>query len=121
MDALAWGVPASMLNAGFLTEPDRLIWLDLTTDASYTFPLVAENAWLIGTAHVTVRAGSAAQRLVAKPASRTWTVDTVPPETTITAKPPALTNDPSLRFEFSASEPDVDFTCKLDDGPAVIA
>ena len=68
---------------------------------------------------LTVRAGSAAQRLVAKPASRTWTVDTVPPETTITAKPPALTNDPSLRFEFSASEPDVDFTCKLDDGPAV--
>ena len=63
VDALAWGVPASMLNAGFLTEPDRLIWLDLTTDASYTFPLVAENAWLIGTAHVTVRAGSVAVSL----------------------------------------------------------
>ena len=52
-----------MLNAAFATEPDRLIWLDLTTDASYTFPLVAEGSWLIGTAQVTVRAGSVAVSL----------------------------------------------------------
>jgi hypothetical protein len=48
------------------------------------------------------------------PAERSWTVDTTPPETTITSGPSGITNSTSATFEFSASEPS-SFECSLDD------
>jgi hypothetical protein len=42
-----------------------------------------------------------------------WTIDTVNPIATITAKPASLTNDKSPTFAFVASEPS-NFQCKLD-------
>ena len=51
------------------------------------------------------------------PAERLWTIDTVPPDTTITAAPPAADNSPTVRFEFRASEPGSVFECSLDSGP----
>ncbi|MBX7253381.1 MAG: SMP-30/gluconolactonase/LRE family protein [Candidatus Promineofilum sp.] len=52
----------------------------------------------------TVRAGDAAGNLDPTPAVYTWTLDATPPETTITAKPAALSNDPTPDFAFTSSE-----------------
>jgi hypothetical protein len=64
-----------------------------------------------------VRAVDAAGN-VSAPASRSFTVDTVAPRVRISAGPTpgvAATN-PSPRFKFAASEPNVTFRCRLDSG-----
>jgi large repetitive protein len=43
-----------------------------------------------------------------------WTVDTVPPKTTITHAPTAVSSSPSATFEFTSSEPVAGFACSLD-------
>ena len=48
------------------------------------------------------------------PATRTFTIDTVPPETTILTGPGAVTNDRFPEFTFSSSEPDSTFECRVD-------
>ena len=48
--------------------------------------------------------------------SRSFTVDTAAPDTTITSGPSGLTNDASPSFDYSSSEPNSSFQCKLD-GP----
>jgi hypothetical protein len=63
-----------------------------------------------------VRARDAAGNLDPSPASRTWTVDTTAPDTTITDGPTAETTSAAADFSFSASEPGVTFECQLDDG-----
>jgi virginiamycin B lyase len=50
------------------------------------------------------------------PASRTFTVDTTPPDTTITGGPSGGTNDPTPTFTFASSESGSSFECKLDSG-----
>jgi subtilisin family serine protease len=59
------------------------------------------------TVTATDRAGNTAS------ARRSWTVDTQPPGTVMNSGPPALTNQTSARFVFSASG--TTFECKLDD------
>ncbi|MDY7225554.1 Ig-like domain-containing protein [Hyalangium rubrum] len=44
------------------------------------------------------------------------TIDTVPPETTITRGPPASTTSREAEFEFSSNEPGVRYECSLDGG-----
>ena len=51
------------------------------------------------------------------PASRTFTVDTLPPETTITSGPSGLTSDSTPTFAFSSSETGSTFQCKVDSAP----
>src|SRR4051794_27375051 len=51
------------------------------------------------------------------PASRTFTVDTLPPETTITSGPSGITMDPTPTFTFSSSETGSTFQCKVDSDP----
>lgn len=53
------------------------------------------------------------------PATRTFTVDTVPPVTTITSGPTGLTNDNTPAFGFKSNETGSTFQCKLDAGPFV--
>jgi hypothetical protein len=49
------------------------------------------------------------------PATRTWTVDTIPPDTNITGNPQNPTTSQSANFTFSSSEPtNATFRCKLD-------
>ena len=52
-----------------------------------------------------------------KPASHTWTIDLVPPETTITTGPPAATPSTRASFKLASSEQKSTFACSLDGGP----
>ena len=53
----------------------------------------------------------------ASPASVTWTVDTTPPETTITEGPPKVHHSKSATFSFVADEPGSTFECRLNKKP----
>jgi hypothetical protein len=48
--------------------------------------------------------------------SYSWSIDTVPPDTSITSNPSSLSNDPNPSFAFSGSEPGSTFECSLDGG-----
>jgi hypothetical protein len=61
-----------------------------------------------------VRAKDQAGNTDATPGSRTWSVDTGAPETTIDSKPPARTNSTSATFAFSSDEAGATFECRLD-------
>jgi large repetitive protein len=61
-----------------------------------------------------VQATDAAGNTDATPASRTWTVDTTAPETTITAGPSDPTTETSASFSFESSEEASTFECSLD-------
>jgi hypothetical protein len=54
--------------------------------------------------------------LDASPATYTWTIDTIPPNTQIDASPPLLTNSTSASFQFSQTGGGTSFQCKLDTG-----
>ncbi len=47
-------------------------------------------------------------------ASRSWVVDTLPPKTTITGKPDAVSRSTSATFQFTSSEALSSFACSLD-------
>ncbi len=72
-------------------------------------------------AHVfTVATLGAHATLDPTPAMATWTVDLTPPDTTITAMPPAVDNTVSPTFEFTGTDPNsasVTFECSLDGDP----
>lgn len=63
----------------------------------------------------TATAASAAQGIVAQPASRTWTVDTTPPDTVITE---AHRDGATLTYAFAATESGSSFRCSLNGAPA---
>ena len=63
-----------------------------------------------------VRAIDAALNPDPTPASRTWTVDTVAPQTTIDSGPTGPTSSSSAVFSFSSSEPGSTFQCSLNGG-----
>ena len=63
-----------------------------------------------------VRATDGAANTDPSPATRSFTVDTTPPETTIDAGPTGTTNDPTPTFEFHSSESGSSFECSLDTG-----
>ena len=60
-----------------------------------------------------VRARDAVGNVDATPAARTWTVDTLAPETTISSGPSGAVSSTSATFTFSASEP-ATFQCRID-------
>jgi hypothetical protein len=62
-----------------------------------------------------VRAKDGGGNLDATPDSRSWTVDTTPPDTTITSSPPSSTTNRAASFAFS-SEAGATFECSLDNG-----
>ena len=77
--------------------------LDPLSDGSHTFTVQATDAH-----------GNTDQT----PAARTFTVDTVAPDTTITSGPSAggNTSDTTPAFGFTSSEPNSSFECKVDAG-----
>src|SRR5207302_2250511 len=60
-----------------------------------------------------VRATDPAGNTDPTPASYTWTVDTTPPDTTITAAPPARSHSSSASFSFTATDAGSTFACRL--------
>ena len=89
LDGGAWGLCVSPETIGLLA------------DGSHTFQ---------------VRATDAAGNVDASPASHTWTVDTVAPESSFSVVPADPTNDTTPTFEFTATEPGSTFQCRLDGG-----
>jgi hypothetical protein len=63
-----------------------------------------------------VRALDAAGNIDPSPSRRTFTVDTIGPDTFITLAPPPVTNDTTPTFGFNSDDPSATFQCKLD-GP----
>jgi hypothetical protein len=62
----------------------------------------------------TVRAIDAANNADLTPASRSWTVDAIGPDTTITSGPSGATTSDDATFAFVANEEDVTFECSFD-------
>src|SRR5437899_790336 len=86
-------------------------------DASAFAPCVSPQSYsglADGSNSFQVRATDPAGNTDPTPASYTWTVDTTPPDTTITAAPPARSNSSSASFSFTATEAGSSFTCQLD-------
>ena len=67
-----------------------------------------------GSHNFQVRATDAAGNTDPTPASRTWTVDTVAPDTTIVTGPSGLVASTSATFTFSSNEAGATFECALD-------
>ena len=67
-----------------------------------------------GTHSFSVRAINAAGNGDDTPAERVWTIDTVAPDTMLTAGPPAADNSVMAQFSFRSSEMDVAFDCSVD-------
>src|SRR6185436_17442881 len=63
-----------------------------------------------------VRATDAAGNTDASPAQYTWTVDTVPPNTTIDSNPTNPSGSANATFTFSSTEGSSTFECELDGG-----
>jgi Bacterial Ig-like domain len=63
-----------------------------------------------------VRATDPAGNVDQTPASRSFTVDTALPETTIDSGPSGPTNDQTPTFDFSADQPGSTFECRVDRG-----
>lgn len=64
-----------------------------------------------------VRARDMVGNLEATPATRSWTVDTTPPDTKIASAPPAGTTSRTATFSFTSSEKEASFQCSLDKRP----
>ncbi|MGC1850881.1 MAG: hypothetical protein WA687_00415, partial [Solirubrobacterales bacterium] len=80
-----------------------------------------EYTGLAGGVHTfEVKAIDQAGNVDSTPATSSWTVDTATPETTITLKPPALTNSANAKFEFSGNDGAgsgvASFECRRDGG-----
>ena len=86
------------LDAGAFAPCTSPTTLGSTADGSHTYTVKATDA-----------AGNTGQ------ASYTWTIDTVAPTATLTAKPPNPSNDSTPTFSFSAGETST-FQCQLDAG-----
>ncbi|HSR98334.1 MAG TPA: LamG-like jellyroll fold domain-containing protein, partial [Kofleriaceae bacterium] len=67
-----------------------------------------------GTHTFAVRVRNPVGTIDPSPATRTWKVDLTPPTTMITAGPTGLVPVASASFTFTANEPNVSFTCSID-------
>ena len=96
-------------GAIFQCRLDAGAWAPCNTPKNY-------SALADGSHTFDVRARDAAGNLDPTPASGTWTVDTTPPDTSITDGPSADTTSTTADFSFSATEAGATFECQLDGG-----
>ena len=90
-------------------------WRTATGTASWSLAFALSSFPADGDYVVRVRAVDAAANMES-PSSRTFTIDTTPPNTTITAQPNDPTNSGDPSFSFTASEVGSTFECRLDGG-----
>ena len=93
----------------FQCQVDSGAWASCTSPRTTT-------ALADGTHTFRVRATDAAGNTDASPATRTFTVDTVAPNTTFTSTPATVTLDTSASVTFTSSEGSSTFQCRLDGG-----
>jgi hypothetical protein len=98
---------ASEPGARFECSLDGAPFTDCASPASYAGLTEGPHTFA-------VRAIDAAGNIDATPATRTWTVDTTPPDTTIGSRPADPTSATEASFSFSSSESGSGFVCKLD-------
>jgi subtilisin family serine protease len=84
-----------------------------------TSPLALAGPFAAGTHTFEVIATDAAATADPSPAVASWTVDLTPPNTTITARPPANTRSRTATFRFTSNEPGSRFQCRHMSGPWV--
>jgi hypothetical protein len=85
---------------------------------SWSAPFPAVSFPADGSYVVRARASDVAGNLTTL-ATRTFTLDTVPPNTTMSSAPPALSTDSTPTFTFTSSQGGSTFTCRMDAGSAV--
>ncbi len=107
---------SSEADSSFACRLDGGSWSSCTSPKSYAGLATGSHRFM-------VRAGDPVGNVDPSPAVHDWTVegsappaDTIPPNTSITNQPPDVTTSTSASFGFSASESEVTFECRLDDG-----
>ncbi len=91
-------------------------WRTATGTASWSLTFPAANFPADGNYTIRVRATDTATNLQSTPVSRTFTIDTAAPNTSITAQPSDPTNSIAPSFSFTSSEGGSTFECQLDGG-----
>ncbi len=105
----SFGFSATQAGSSFECKLDAGAWGACTSPKSY--------ASLADGLHTfSVRAKDAAGNIDATPATRTWTVDRVAPNTSITSGPSGTVSSSTATFAFTATEPGSSFECRLDGG-----
>ncbi len=87
--------------------------LDASAYAPCTSP-ITYSGMAEGSHTFQVRARDAAGNLDPSPASYTWVVDSVAPDTTITSQPPDPSSSPSATLTFTSNDAAASFECALD-------
>ncbi|MBK8903182.1 MAG: right-handed parallel beta-helix repeat-containing protein [Anaerolineaceae bacterium] len=104
---------ANIIGSTFECSLDGAPLSACTSPASYTGLGLGEHTFAV------VATGPLSE-VDPTPATYTWTIvapDTTPPDTTITAGPPALTDSSEATFTFTATEAFSSFECSLDSAP----
>ena len=96
-------------GAGFECRLDGGTWDDCVAPKAY-------SGLSQGSHTFAVRAVDGSGNLDPSPATRTWTIDTVAPGTTLTGGPNALSTTSAATFGFSSPDASADFECSLDSG-----
>jgi hypothetical protein len=98
-------------------SPDATATFECSVDngafAPCTTPF-ATSALADGSHTFAVRARDAGDNIDPTPATHTWTVDTVAPDTVLVTFPAATTVDPTADFTFSSPDTSATFECSLD-------
>jgi DNA-directed RNA polymerase specialized sigma24 family protein len=95
------------IGATFKCRLDGGTWAACAAGKTYSSLSQGKHTFL-------VRAKAASGTVDPSPAKRTWKVDTIAPDTTITSGPKLSTGSSSASFTFSSSESGVTFECRLD-------
>ena len=104
-----FGFSADQVGSTFECRIDGGAWASCTS--AHTTASLADGAHTFE-----VRATDPAANVDATPASRSFTVDTVAPQTTIDSGPSGATNDATPTFGFSANQAGSTFECRVDAG-----
>ncbi|WP_253910537.1 Ig-like domain-containing protein [Pyxidicoccus fallax] len=111
------GVTASTSATFDFSSPESPVTYECSLDGA-TFAACTDPQTFTGLAQgshtLAVRARDAAGNVDPTPATRTWTVDTVAPDTTFTSTPPTRSNSAVANFDFNSNESPVTYECRLD-------
>jgi hypothetical protein len=105
--SVSFSFSSSQAGSTFQCELDAGGFTACTTPKAY-------SGFASGSHTFQVRAIDPAGNVDATPATHTWTVDAVAPNTTITSNPPALTTSTSAAFTFTSTDAGSSFECQLD-------